>query len=94
MGLNENSIGPSCNRRSGQDWRELTLPARLITCAPRQLHGMGGIKTDRYAALLHDGNAAKEASGAPVIYEVLPRVLRQLATQELRPVVMRDALTN
>jgi peptidoglycan/xylan/chitin deacetylase (PgdA/CDA1 family) len=42
--------------------------------------------------LLHDGNAAKEASGAPVIYEVLPRVLRELATRSLRPIVMRDAL--
>jgi len=42
--------------------------------------------------LLHDGNAAKEVSGAPVIYEVLPRILRQLAAQGLRPIIMRDAL--
>jgi peptidoglycan/xylan/chitin deacetylase (PgdA/CDA1 family) len=42
--------------------------------------------------LLHDGNAAREATGAPVIYEVLPRVLRELAAQNLRPIVMRDAL--
>ena len=42
--------------------------------------------------LLHDGNAAKEASGAPVIYEVLPRMLRELAARNLRPIVMRDAL--
>jgi peptidoglycan/xylan/chitin deacetylase (PgdA/CDA1 family) len=42
--------------------------------------------------LLHDGNAAKEASGAPVIYEVLPRILRELASRELRPIVMREAL--
>lgn len=42
--------------------------------------------------LLHDGNAAKEASGEPVIYEVLPRMLRELAARDLRPIVMRDAL--
>lgn len=42
--------------------------------------------------LLHDGNAAKEVSGAPVIYEVLPRILRELATHNLRPIIMRDAL--
>ena len=42
--------------------------------------------------LLHDGNAAKEASGAPVIYDVLSRVLRDLASRGLRPIVMRDAL--
>jgi peptidoglycan-N-acetylglucosamine deacetylase len=42
--------------------------------------------------LLHDGNAAKEASGAPVIYEVLPRMLRELASRELQPILMRDAL--
>ena len=44
--------------------------------------------------LLHDGNAAKEASGAPVIYDVLPRVLREVAAQGLRPIIMRDALTS
>ena len=44
--------------------------------------------------LLHDGNAAKEVSGAPVIYEVLPRILRQLSARSLRPIVMRDALTD
>ena len=43
--------------------------------------------------LLHDGNAAKEVSGAPVIYEVLPRVLRMVTTRGLRPIVMRDALS-
>jgi peptidoglycan/xylan/chitin deacetylase (PgdA/CDA1 family) len=42
--------------------------------------------------LLHDGNAAKERSGEPVIYEVLPRVLRQIEVRGLRPIVMRDAL--
>lgn len=42
--------------------------------------------------LLHDGNAAKDASGAPVIYGVLPRMLSELAAQGLRPILMRDAL--
>jgi len=44
--------------------------------------------------LLHDGNAAKEATGAPVIYEVLPRILRELSTQSLRPILLGDALPN
>jgi peptidoglycan/xylan/chitin deacetylase (PgdA/CDA1 family) len=44
--------------------------------------------------LLHDGNAAKTASGAPVIYDVLPRMLRELATHGLQPIVMRDALAS
>jgi len=44
--------------------------------------------------LLHDGNAARTASGAPVIYEVLPRMLRELATHGLQPIVMRDALAS
>ncbi|MEJ0038898.1 MAG: polysaccharide deacetylase family protein [Gammaproteobacteria bacterium] len=43
--------------------------------------------------LLHDGNAAKGISGAPVIYDVLPRILREIAAQDLRPILMRDALT-
>ncbi len=42
--------------------------------------------------LVHDGNAAKEASGAPVVYEVLPRMLREVAAHGLRPIVLRDAL--
>jgi peptidoglycan/xylan/chitin deacetylase (PgdA/CDA1 family) len=42
--------------------------------------------------LLHDGNAARGLSGTPVIHEVLPRILRQLAAQGLRPIVMREAL--
>jgi peptidoglycan/xylan/chitin deacetylase (PgdA/CDA1 family) len=42
--------------------------------------------------LLHDGNAAKAASGAPVICEALPRVLDELKTRGLASVVMRSAL--
>ena len=42
--------------------------------------------------LLHDGNAAKEVSGAPVIYDVLPRMLRELSTHGLQPILLRDAL--
>jgi peptidoglycan/xylan/chitin deacetylase (PgdA/CDA1 family) len=44
--------------------------------------------------LLHDGNAARAASGAPVIHDVLPRILRELATHGLRPIVMREALAS
>jgi peptidoglycan/xylan/chitin deacetylase (PgdA/CDA1 family) len=42
--------------------------------------------------LLHDGNAARSRSGAPVILEVLPRLLDALAAQRLQPVTLRSAL--
>jgi peptidoglycan/xylan/chitin deacetylase (PgdA/CDA1 family) len=43
--------------------------------------------------LLHDGNAARQASGAPVVYDALPRVLDELEARGLTSVVMRSALT-
>jgi peptidoglycan/xylan/chitin deacetylase (PgdA/CDA1 family) len=42
--------------------------------------------------LLHDGHAARGASGTPVILEVLPRLLDALRADGLRPVTLRDAL--
>jgi peptidoglycan-N-acetylglucosamine deacetylase len=42
--------------------------------------------------LLHDGHAARTASGSPVILEVLPRLLRALAAAELAPITLRAAL--
>ncbi|MGB6355429.1 MAG: polysaccharide deacetylase family protein, partial [Steroidobacteraceae bacterium] len=42
--------------------------------------------------LLHDGNAARSRAGAPVILEVLPRLLEALAAKRLRPVTLRAAL--
>jgi peptidoglycan-N-acetylglucosamine deacetylase len=42
--------------------------------------------------LLHDGNAARGRGGAPVILEVLPRLLDALAAKQLRPVTLRSAL--
>lgn len=42
--------------------------------------------------LLHDGHAARGRSGAPVIIEVLPRLLETLARRHLRPVTLRAAL--
>jgi peptidoglycan/xylan/chitin deacetylase (PgdA/CDA1 family) len=42
--------------------------------------------------LLHDGNAARSRGGAPVILEVLPRLLDALAAKQLRPVTLRSAL--
>ncbi len=41
--------------------------------------------------LLHDGNAARNAGGQPVILEVLPRLLEELAERRLRPVTLRAA---
>jgi peptidoglycan/xylan/chitin deacetylase (PgdA/CDA1 family) len=42
--------------------------------------------------LLHDGNAAQDDAGRPVILEVLPRLLGTLRTQRLTPVTLRSAL--
>jgi peptidoglycan/xylan/chitin deacetylase (PgdA/CDA1 family) len=42
--------------------------------------------------LLHDGNAARGPGGAPVIADVLPRLLATLQSRQLRPVTLRSAL--
>jgi peptidoglycan/xylan/chitin deacetylase (PgdA/CDA1 family) len=42
--------------------------------------------------LLHDGHAARTAGGAPVVLEVLPRLLEALAAARLRPVTLRAGL--
>jgi len=52
--------------------------------------------TGRLAAgdilLLHDGNAARDAAGQPVVLEVLPRVLDAIAAADLTPITLRAAL--
>ncbi len=42
--------------------------------------------------LLHDGNAARTVNGAPIILEVLPRLLDAIAQAELKPVTLRSTL--
>jgi peptidoglycan/xylan/chitin deacetylase (PgdA/CDA1 family) len=42
--------------------------------------------------LLHDGNAARDRSGKPVILEVLPRLLEVVAAKRLQVVTLRSAL--
>jgi peptidoglycan/xylan/chitin deacetylase (PgdA/CDA1 family) len=42
--------------------------------------------------LLHDGHAARSASGTPVVLEVLPRLIEAIAQRSLRPVTLREAL--
>jgi peptidoglycan/xylan/chitin deacetylase (PgdA/CDA1 family) len=42
--------------------------------------------------LLHDGHAARTASGAPVVLEVLPALLEALERRGLRTVTLRDAI--
>jgi len=42
--------------------------------------------------LLHDGHAARMPSGAPVILEVLPALLRALTQARLAPITLRAAL--
>jgi peptidoglycan/xylan/chitin deacetylase (PgdA/CDA1 family) len=43
--------------------------------------------------LLHDGHAARNRSGQPVVLEVLPRLLTAVAEAKLRPVTLRSTLT-
>jgi len=51
--------------------------------------------TDKLAAgdilLLHDGRAASTAAGRPVILDVLPRLLDELARRKLKPVTLGSA---
>ena len=42
--------------------------------------------------LIHDGHAARTASGVPVALEALPRVLDAVQAAALRPVTLRRAL--
>ena len=42
--------------------------------------------------LLHDGHAARSARGIPVVLEVLPRILSQLAARQLQPIRLDEAL--
>lgn len=42
--------------------------------------------------LLHDGNSARDPAGRPVVYDVLPRLLDELAARHLTPVTLRSAL--
>lgn len=41
--------------------------------------------------LLHDGNAARAVSGQPIILEILPRLLDELAARKLKTVTLRQA---
>jgi len=43
--------------------------------------------------LLHDGHASRTANGAPVILEVLPLLLAQIAAAHLTPVTLHQAST-
>jgi peptidoglycan/xylan/chitin deacetylase (PgdA/CDA1 family) len=43
--------------------------------------------------LLHDGNAARTAGGAPVILDVLPALLESAAAARLRTVTLRQAVS-
>jgi len=44
--------------------------------------------------LLHDGHAARTASGTPVVLEVLPPLLEAIASAGLRPVTLLEARAN
>ena len=44
--------------------------------------------------LLHDGHAARTASGVPVLLEALPRIIDAARRLALRPVTLRQAVTS
>ncbi|MDR3097942.1 MAG: polysaccharide deacetylase family protein [Paraburkholderia sp.] len=70
--------------RRGFDTRE--HDARKV--AQRLLHGLA----PRDILLVHDGHAARSASGQPVVLEALPEVLRAAANAQLRWTTLREAL--
>lgn len=59
-------------------------PARVLARLARRL-GAGDI------LLMHDGNAARTGGGAPVLLEVLPRLLDAVSAAGLTPVTLRQA---
>ena len=70
--------------RRGYDTRERD-PRRVLARLARGL-AAGDI------VLLHDGNAARDAQGRPVILSVLPPLLERMRRQGLRPVTLPQAL--
>ncbi|OJA63155.1 polysaccharide deacetylase, partial [Burkholderia ubonensis] len=70
--------------RRGFDTRE--RDAGVVT--RRLLHGLA----PRDILLVHDGHAARDARGEPVVLDVLPAVLRAAADAQLRWTTLRAAL--
>jgi peptidoglycan/xylan/chitin deacetylase (PgdA/CDA1 family) len=70
--------------RRGYDTRERD-PQRVLARLAQGL-AAGDI------VLLHDGNAARDAQGRPVILSVLPPLLDRMRAQGLRPVTLPQAL--
>jgi peptidoglycan/xylan/chitin deacetylase (PgdA/CDA1 family) len=67
-----------------------TVTSDADTVLQRLVHRLGGGDI----LVLHDGNSARDASGHPVIYGVLPRLLDTLAAQDLTPITLRSALVH
>lgn len=65
-----------------------TVSASPATVLGKLTSGLGGGDI----LLLHDGNAARDRTGSPIVLEVLPRLLDALAAAELTPVTLRAAL--
>lgn len=65
-----------------------TVTGRPAVVLERLVHDLGAGDI----LLLHDGHAARNANGQPVVLEVLPALLDQLAMHHLRPVILGDAL--
>lgn len=65
-----------------------TVTSDADTVLQRLVHRLGAGDI----LVLHDGNSARDSAGRPVIYEVLPRLLDELAARHLTPVTLRSAL--
>ncbi|HEY0634680.1 MAG TPA: polysaccharide deacetylase family protein [Gammaproteobacteria bacterium] len=70
--------------RRGYDTRERDADK----VAQRLLHNLGAGDI----LLLHDGNAARDPHGTPIILQVLPRLLAAITDANLHPVTLRAAL--
>lgn len=76
--------------------RLVTWTRRAFDTRRTNAQGVASALTTRLAPgdilLLHDGRAARTASGTPVVLEVLPRVLDRIAACRLRPLTLAQAV--
>jgi hypothetical protein len=44
VGLEENAVGPGCDRGGGKNRGEFAVPGGAVAAAARPLHGVGGVE--------------------------------------------------
>ena len=65
MGLEENAVGPGCDRGGGKHRGEFAVPGGAVAAATRPLHRMGGVEHQRETL------GADPGDGAHVGHEVI-----------------------